>query len=92
MLPGLAGGQPGARASAGLRTPDGTLLRDCGAGELVTLTRTDEIAEIVFAGGAGYGDPQRRDARSVAEDLQDGRITEGAAREAYGAALSNAAE
>ncbi len=92
VLPGLAGGQPGARASAGLRTPDGTLLRDCGAGELVTLTRTDEIAEIVFAGGAGYGDPQRRDARSVAEDLQDERITEGAAREAYGAALSNAAE
>ena len=92
VLPGLAGGQPGTRAFAGLRTPDGTLLRDCGAGELVTLTRADEIAEIVFAGGAGYGDPRRRAARSVAEDLQDGRITEAVAREVYGAAFSDAAE
>ena len=92
VLPGLAGGQPGARAFAGLRTPDGTLLRDCGAGELVTLTRADEVAEIVFAGGAGYGDPRRRAAEDVAEDLQDGRITQAVARETYGAAFSNAAE
>jgi len=92
VLPGLAGGQPGTRAFAGLRRPDGTLLRDCGAGELVTLTRADEIAEIVFAGGAGYGDPRRRAARSVAEDLQDGRITEAVAREVYGATFSDAAE
>ncbi|MGI4943905.1 MAG: hydantoinase B/oxoprolinase family protein, partial [Janthinobacterium lividum] len=46
-LPGLAGGEPGARAFAGVRSPDGSLLRDCGAGELVTLTRTGEVAEIV---------------------------------------------
>jgi len=92
VLPGLAGGQPGARAFAGLRAPDGTLLRDCGAGELVTLTHADEVAEIVFAGGAGYGDPRRRAAREVAEDLQDGRITEAVARETYGAALLDAAE
>jgi len=92
VLPGLAGGQAGGRAFAGLRTPDGTLLRDCGAGELVTLTRTDEIAEVVFAGGAGYGDPHRRARNDVAMDLHDGRITETAARDIYGAALANAAE
>ncbi len=91
-LPGLAGGQAGARAFAGVRRPDGTLVRDCGAGELVTLTRTDEVAEIVFAGGAGYGDPHLRPRSQVATDLQDGRITEAAARDSYGAALSNAAE
>ena len=75
MLPGLAGGHAGARAFAGVRAPDGALLRDCGAGELVTLTSPDEIAEIVFAGGAGYGDPARRPAERLAADLLDGRVT-----------------
>ncbi|HVY15483.1 MAG TPA: hydantoinase B/oxoprolinase family protein [Rhodopila sp.] len=92
VLPGLAGGQPGAKAFAGVRTPDGTLLRDCGPGELVTLTRPGEVAEIVFAGGAGHGAPLHRPAAAVAEDLRDGRITETAAREIYGAGLSPAAE
>ena len=92
VLPGLAGGQPGCRAFAGVRRPDGTLLHDCGAGELVSLTSPDQVAEIVFAGGAGYGDPQRRPAQSVAADLQDGRITETAARDIYRAAPTQAAE
>ena len=83
VLPGLAGGEAGARAFAGVRAPDGSLLHDCGPGELVTLTSPDEIAEIVFAGGAGYGDPARRLPASVAEDLLDGRVT---------APLSRAAE
>jgi len=91
-LQGLAGGHPGARAFAGVRAPDGTLLRDCGAGELVTLTSSTEIAEIVFAGGAGYGDPRRRAPARVAGDVQDGRITEAAAHGIYGAALAEAAE
>lgn len=89
VLPGLAGGRPGARAFAGVRAPDGTLLRDCGAGELVTLTRTDEVAEIVFAGGAGHGDPGARDEAALAADVRDGRVTATAAREAYGIALAN---
>ena len=92
VLPGLAGGLPGARAFAGVRAPDRTLLRDCGAGELVTLTRADEVAEIVFAGGAGYGDPRWRSPEAVAEDLHDSLISARAAREAYGAALPDAAE
>jgi 5-oxoprolinase (ATP-hydrolysing) len=92
VLPGLAGGQPGARAFAVVRAPDGTLLRDCGTGELVTLTRTNEIAEVVFAGGAGYGDPRCRSVDALVEDVLDGRISDTAAREAYGAVLANAAE
>ena len=76
VLPGLAGGQPGARAFAGVRAPDGTLLRDCGAGELVALVHPNEVAEIVFAGGAGYGDPAAREPARVAADLQDGRTTQ----------------
>ena len=79
VLPGLAGGRAGGRAFAGVRRPDGTLLRDCGAGALVTLTRTDEVAEIVFAGGAGYGEPSERAAEDVARDVQEGLVTDVAA-------------
>jgi len=75
VLPGLAGGQAGARAFAGIRSPDGTLLRDCGAGELVTLTEPGEIAEMIFAGGAGFGDPTLRDPDRMASDLLDDRVT-----------------
>ena len=75
VLPGLAGGQAGARAFAGVRAPDGTLLHDCGAGELVTLNGPEEIAEIVFAGGSGFGDPALRDPARIASDLLDGRTT-----------------
>ncbi len=90
VLPGLAGGHSGARAFAGVRAPDGTLLRDCGAGELVTLTGSGENAEIVFAGGAGYGDPRRRPADLVARDVADGCVSEDAARDVYGTALIRA--
>jgi 5-oxoprolinase (ATP-hydrolysing)/N-methylhydantoinase A len=76
VLPGLAGGLPGNRAFAGIRATDGALLHDCGTGELVTLHHPCEIAEIVFAGGAGYGDPHARTAANIATDLKDGRITE----------------
>ncbi len=92
VLPGLSGGLPGGRAFAGVRGPDGALLRDCGAGELVSLTRTDEVAEVVFAGGAGFGDPRTRAADRVAKDLQDGLVSLAAARDAYGSGLARAAE
>ncbi len=92
VLPGLASGLPGGRAFAGVRAPDGTLLRDCGAGELVALTRTDEVAEVVFAGGAGFGDPSGRAPDRVAADLQDGLVSPAAARDVYGTAPARAAE
>ncbi len=91
-LPGLAGGLPGGRAFAGVRASDGSLTRDCGVGELVTLTGTHEIAEIVFAGGAGHGDPRLRSRSEVEEDLADGRITADAVRDLYGMADREAAE
>ena len=92
VLPGLAGGRPGARAFAGVRALDGVLLHDCGAGELVVLTHPGEIAEIVFAGGAGYGDPRRRRPDRVAADLADGRITKAAAQDLYGVVRVEVAE
>ena len=38
-------------------------------------------------GGGGYGDPVRRDAASLAEDLRGGKVSEAAARRDYGDAL-----
>jgi 5-oxoprolinase (ATP-hydrolysing)/N-methylhydantoinase A len=90
-LPGLFGGRQGGAAFAGLRTPDGSLVRDCGSGELVTLTRTDEHAEIVFAGGAGYGDPGERPREQVRTDLADGYISDDEARATYGLKEAEAA-
>ena len=92
VLPGLAGGLAGGRAFAVVRAPDGTLLHDCGAGELVTLTRSHEVAEIVFAGGAGFGDPHQRPRGALAADLQSGVVSAAAARDDYGADLAVAAE
>ena len=89
VLPGLAGGQPGAHASAAITTPDGAR-HDCGAGELVTLTRANELAELTLAGGAGYGDPATRDPARLAADLQDGCTIHAAPHP--GAALPRAAE
>ncbi len=57
-------------------------------GELVSLTCTTEVAEIVFAGGAGYGNPHARPAARVASDLADRRISPCAARDIYGVDLS----
>ncbi|MCX7685097.1 MAG: hydantoinase B/oxoprolinase family protein [Acetobacteraceae bacterium] len=85
--PGLFGGEAGGGAWAGVRAPDGSLLRDCGTGELVTLTSPEEIAELRLAGGAGYGDPRQRDLAAIAADLADGYVTPDAARRRYGVVL-----
>ena len=91
-LPGLAGGLSGSRAFAGVRDKQGRLTRDCGVGELVTLTSTQEIAEIVFAGGAGHGDPRQRSRSLVESDLADRRISPSAARDIYGLPITVAAQ
>jgi N-methylhydantoinase B/oxoprolinase/acetone carboxylase alpha subunit len=58
----------------------------------VTLTSAGEIAEIVFAGGAGHGDPRERDRSAVESDLLDGRISRDAARALYALPTTAAAE
>ena len=68
--------------------PTGNVLRDCGTGELVTLTRADQIVEIQLAGGAGYGDPRARSAGSVAQDVAEGIVSPEAAMRDYGVDLA----
>jgi N-methylhydantoinase B len=39
---------------------------------------------IVEAGGGGYGDPKARASAAVAEDVAQGYVSAGAARDTYG--------
>src|SRR5262249_36338495 len=50
----------------------------------IRLTEGDEVL-IASPGGGGYGDPEARDPERVAEDVDQGFVSEAAAREIYGA-------
>ena len=43
-----------------------------------------DVVRIVTPGGAGYGDPQQRDIRSIAADLADGKTSEDFVLRNYG--------
>jgi len=86
--PGLFGGAPGGRASGSVRGVDGTLLRDCGTGELITLSDTIHQVELVLAGGSGFGDPTERPVDEVEEDVADGYVSTTCAKRDYGAVLT----
>jgi 5-oxoprolinase (ATP-hydrolysing)/N-methylhydantoinase A len=57
-----------------VRALDGSILRDCGTGELVTITGVDQVVEVQLAGGSGFGDPDERDPAAVARDVADGVV------------------
>ncbi len=52
----------------------------------IVLTGGDEVL-IASPGGGGYGDPRERDPERVAEDVAQGFVSDGAAREIYGAGI-----
>jgi N-methylhydantoinase B len=52
----------------------------------VTLEK-DDVYRHVMAGGGGYGDPLLRDPQRVLNDVIDGLVTTGQAREAYGVVI-----
>jgi len=80
-LPGLAGGHSGAPRLRGPAAPDGTLLHDCGAGELVTLERSDQNRrDRLRRWRRLWRSASPRGAR-CGLGLAHGRITETAARE-----------
>jgi 5-oxoprolinase (ATP-hydrolysing)/N-methylhydantoinase A len=85
--PGLFGGRAGSLAWGGVRDPAGQVLKDTGTGELVTLTATQQIGEVVICGGAGYGDPLARPLDAVLADIADGYVTAAAAARDYGIVL-----
>ena len=76
---GICGGQPGAPSV--IRFDDGSHPHPksrCAVNPGQRLT-------LLYAGGGGYGDPRLRDRAAVARDLEDGIISEHAARRDYGA-------
>lgn len=87
--PGLFGGLSGGGVHGVVTDLAGTVVHDCGTGELITLSTIDRIVEVQLAGGAGFGDPRVRDRHRVADDVSDGYVSPGAA--AYGG-LQEAAE
>lgn len=83
---GLAGGSAGAPAKTLLNagTPDE---KDLGKIDAVTVKRGDRFT-ILTPGAGGYGDPFRRDAGQVADDVRKGFVTAQAAEKRYGVALT----
>lgn len=81
---GLFGGQPGGGVHGRITDEAGTILHDCGTGELVTLDRVDRIVEVQLAGGSGYGDPRQRARSDVDHDVANGTVSLGAAVRHYG--------
>ena len=90
---GLFGGRPGGAVRGVVQDAQGQVVRDCGTGELVTLTGTDRVVEVCLAGGAGFGDPAARDPARLEADLADGYVSP-AGRAAYASrrAAATAAE
>lgn len=87
---GVRGGAAGQRPRAAKITKDGE--------ELGLPNNSDEKIELgeaivgIGCGGGGYGDPLLRDPELVREDVQEGWVSEWAARELYGVALSGSVE
>ena len=79
--PGLAGGLPGARGETVLNPDRGA--ERLASKETRNLVRGD-ILSFRLSGAGGYGPPGQRDEDAVRNDLADGYITAGAARELYG--------
>jgi 5-oxoprolinase (ATP-hydrolysing)/N-methylhydantoinase A len=82
--PGLFGGHAGAEAYGRVVDSAGSVVQDCGTGDMVQMTRTDQIIEVLVAGGAGYGDPRQRARETVRRDVRLGLVTPEAARRDYG--------
>jgi N-methylhydantoinase B len=85
---GLFGGQDGALNTLKLHLPDGTV-RDWGSKEAVEIPK-GTVCEVVHGGGAGYGDPLRRDPELVADEVRAGLLSPETARQTYGVALNGA--
>ena len=56
------------------------------------LTTTNEIVELILAGGSGYGDPRRRSREKMLRDIALGYVTQHGARHDYGFGDDEAAQ
>lgn len=78
---GLFGGRPGA-PSRNYLSVNGSA-RELLDSKVTRTIRKGDVIRHEQAGGGGYGDPLQRPLEAVLEDVLDGKITEGFAREHY---------
>ena len=79
---GLFGGGPGRLARYTVTDPDGSVreLRS----KTTFKVRPGEVVTYETCGGGGYGDPFVRAPEAVAEDVRQGKVSVGRARDSYG--------
>jgi N-methylhydantoinase B len=82
--PGLDGGSEGAKAHSVIRRADGS--EEVIPSKAATTLHKGDRLVVETAGGGGYGDPRGRAAEQVREDVRNGKVSEEAARTAYGQA------
>jgi N-methylhydantoinase B len=83
---GVLGGGAGARSRSLLRRADGTELQI--PSKLEFTMRPGDQLDVWTSGGGGYGDPLERSPELVVADVLDGKVTQAAARDAYGVVLA----
>src|SRR6185503_11201514 len=70
-----------------VRDAAGTIIKDCGTGQLVSTTTDQEIVEVCLSGGSGFGSPFERPLAAIARDLAEGYVTAQAAVRDYGVVI-----
>jgi N-methylhydantoinase B len=83
---GLFGGRPGAVNELTLRYPDGSL-HSPSSKEIVRDIPRGAIFREVAGGGGGYGDPLTRPIAQVLDDVRNGVVSIGCARDDYGVVI-----
>ena len=79
---GLAGGQPGAASSNLLLRVDGSIERM--PPMFGAVLQPGDVFHHQMPAGGGFGEALERDPEAVAEDVREGKVSRGAAREQYG--------
>ena len=87
--PGLRGGLPGAVNLIEFIYPDGTVEKPLNK-DLVRGIPAGTIFREIAGGGGGFGDPHRRPAERVAEEVRYGYISVESARDDYGVVVDEA--
>ncbi len=83
---GVNGGKPGALNKIELRYPDGTVYA-ANTKDLVENVPAGTVYHQEAGGGGGCGDPRKRPADRVLQDVREGKVSIDAARDDYGVAI-----